>query len=118
MFIALDKLNNQGLKQAIIVVPEKSIGGSFSDEPLATYGFWADWVVKPHWNLCNAPGPDEEKVDASKVKAVGQPKPLGRVHSPRNAPISVKRGNVLSFLVLWRKASSGKSWRGLKAVHS
>lgn len=35
MFIALDKLGNQGLKQAIIVVPERSIGGSFSDEPLA-----------------------------------------------------------------------------------
>lgn len=72
MFIALDKLANQGLKQAIIVVPEKSIGGSFADEPLSTYGFWADWTVKPQWNLCNAPGPDEEKVDASKVKAVGQ----------------------------------------------
>jgi hypothetical protein len=72
MFIALDKLENQGLKQAIIVVPEKSIGGSFADEPLRSYGFWADWVVKPQWNLCNAPGPDEERVDASKVKAVGQ----------------------------------------------
>ena len=72
MFIALDKLHNQGLKQAIIVVPEKSIGGSFADEPLASYGFWADWVVAPQWNLCNAPGPDEERVDPSKVKAVGQ----------------------------------------------
>jgi hypothetical protein len=29
MFIALDKLQNQGLEQAIIVVPEKSIGASF-----------------------------------------------------------------------------------------
>lgn len=72
MFIALDKLHNQGLKQAIIVVPEKSIGGSFADEPLSKYGFWADWTVKPQWNLCNAPGPDEERVDPSKVKAVGQ----------------------------------------------
>ncbi len=72
MFIALDKLHNQGLKQAIIVVPEKSIGGSFSDEPLSKFGFWADWTVKPQWNLCNAPGPDEERVDASKVRAVGQ----------------------------------------------
>jgi hypothetical protein len=72
MFVALDKLHNQGLKQAIIVVPEKSIGGSFADEPLASYGFWADWTVKPQWNLCNAPGPDEERVDPSKVKAVGQ----------------------------------------------
>ena len=31
MFVALDKLQNQGLKQAIIVVPEKSIGASFND---------------------------------------------------------------------------------------
>ena len=38
MFIALDKLHNQGLKQAIIVVPEKAIGASFSDEPLAQLG--------------------------------------------------------------------------------
>lgn len=72
MFIALDKLRNQGVKQAIIAVPEKSIGGSFADEPLSKYGFWADWVVKPQWNLCNAPGPDEERADPSKIKAVGQ----------------------------------------------
>ncbi|MFT3972804.1 MAG: DEAD/DEAH box helicase [Amaricoccus sp.] len=56
MFVALDKLANQGLKQAIIVVPEKSIGASFNDEPLTRYGFWADWHVEPKWNLCNAPG--------------------------------------------------------------
>ena len=53
MFIALDKLQNQGLKQAIIVVPEKSIGSSFNDEPLTKFGFWADWTVAPKWNLCN-----------------------------------------------------------------
>src|SRR6056300_660512 len=45
MFIALDKLQNQGLKQAIIVVPEKSIGSSFANEPLSNFGFWADWHV-------------------------------------------------------------------------
>lgn len=64
MFIALDKLENQGLSQAIIVVPEKSIGASFADEPLSQYGFWADWVVRPQWNLCNAPGTDGGKVNA------------------------------------------------------
>ncbi len=58
MFIALDKLYNQGLKKAIIVVPEKSIGSSFNNEPLTKYGFWADWEVAPQWNLCNAPGDD------------------------------------------------------------
>lgn len=64
MFIALDKLKNQGLKQAIVVVPEKSIGASFSDEPLTKYGFWADWRVEPKWNLCNAPGEDGGKVNS------------------------------------------------------
>jgi superfamily II DNA or RNA helicase len=64
MFIALDKLADQGLKQAIIVVPEKSIGASFNDEPLTKYGFWADWVVAPRWNLCNAPGEDGGKVNS------------------------------------------------------
>jgi hypothetical protein len=67
MFIALDKLAHQGLKQAIIVVPEKSIGSSFHDEPLSESGFWADWRVEPRWNLCNAPGTD----DGGKVNAVG-----------------------------------------------
>lgn len=70
MFIALDKLNNQGLKQAIIVVPERSIGGSFADEPLSQFGFYWDWKVAPQWNLCNAPGVDEPKVAKSKVAAV------------------------------------------------
>ena len=35
MFVALDKLANQKLKQAIIVVPEKAIGASLHDEPLS-----------------------------------------------------------------------------------
>ena len=64
MFIALDKLANQGLKQAIIVVPEKSIGSSFADEPLSKFGFWSDWAVVPKWNLCNAPGTDGGKVNS------------------------------------------------------
>jgi superfamily II DNA or RNA helicase len=64
MFIALDKLHNQGLKQAIIVVPEKSIGSSFADEPLSKFGFWADWKVEPKWNLCNSPGTDGGKVNS------------------------------------------------------
>lgn len=67
MFIALDKLTNQGLKQAIIVVPEKSIGASFHDEPLTKYGFWADWTVALKWNLCDAPGSD----NGGKVNSLG-----------------------------------------------
>jgi len=67
MFIALDKLTNQGVKQAIIVVPEKSIGASFHDEPLSKHGFWADWHVEPKWNLCDAPGND----NGGKVNSLG-----------------------------------------------
>lgn len=72
MFIALDKLHNQGRAKAIIVVPERSIGGSFADEALSKFGFWANWTVKPQWNLCNAPGVDEPRVAKSTVKAVGE----------------------------------------------
>jgi hypothetical protein len=70
MFIALDKLHNQGLRQAIVVVPERSIGGSFADEQLTRHGFHWDWTLAPQWNLCNAPGADEERVAKSKVEAV------------------------------------------------
>lgn len=72
MFIALDKLNNQGLQQAIVVVPERSIGSSFADEPLSQFGFYWDWQVAPQWNLCNAPGSDEPRAAKSKVDAVRQ----------------------------------------------
>lgn len=67
MFIALDKLNNQGIRKAIIVVPEKSIGASFKDEPLTQFGFYWDWTVLPKWNLCNAPGEDGGKVNSVKA---------------------------------------------------
>jgi superfamily II DNA or RNA helicase len=66
MFIALDKLQNQGIKQVIVVVPEKAIGASFNDELLSKFGFWADWRVEPKWNLCNAPGHD----NGGKVKSL------------------------------------------------
>lgn len=68
MFVALDKLHNQGIKQAIIVVPERSIGSSFHDEPLSEHGFWTDWHVAPKWNLCDAPGAE----GGGKVNALGQ----------------------------------------------
>ena len=66
MFIALDKIHNQGIKQAIIVVPEKSIGSSFNDEPLTKFGFYWDWEVPSKWNLCNSPGEDGGKVKSVK----------------------------------------------------
>ncbi|AZV23596.1 DEAD/DEAH box helicase [Mesorhizobium sp. M7A.F.Ce.TU.012.03.2.1] len=81
MFIALDKLHNQGLKQAIIVVPEKSIGASFNDEPLTKFGFWADWIVAPRWNLCNSPGTDGGKVNSVGAFLAGDDKVLVCTHS-------------------------------------
>lgn len=53
MFIALDKLQNQGLKKVVIAVPEKSIGRSFNDTNLTRYGFFADWKVTHYFNLCD-----------------------------------------------------------------
>ena len=67
MFIALDKLENQEIEQAIVAVPERAIGASFNDEPLSDFGFWADWTVAPRWNLCNAPGEDGGKVNSVKA---------------------------------------------------
>ena len=66
MFVALDKLHNQGIAQAIVVVPERTIGASFEDASLSERGFWADWTVRPKWNLCNAPGSEGGKVNAVK----------------------------------------------------
>tara|TARA_Y100001968_G_C19442674_1_gene763433 strand:+ start:1068 stop:3131 length:2064 start_codon:yes stop_codon:yes gene_type:complete len=67
MFIALDKLHNQEIKQAIIVVPERSIGASFHDEPLSLNGFFSDWKVVPKWNLCDSPATEGGKVKAVKA---------------------------------------------------
>lgn len=63
MFIALDKLRNQGIKKAIVAVPEKSIGGSFGNTDLKEYGFFENWSPNSEYNLCTAGG------DKSKVKA-------------------------------------------------
>ncbi len=82
MFVALDKLRHQGLKQAIIAVPEKSIGSSFHDEPLSQFGFEADWHVAPKWNLCDAPGGDNGgKVDAVKTFLASDDKALVCTHA-------------------------------------
>ena len=81
MFIALDKLHNQGLKQAIIVVPEKSIGASFHDEPLTQFGFFADWHVEPKWNLCDALGEDGGKVNSVKAFLEGDDRALVCTHA-------------------------------------
>jgi superfamily II DNA or RNA helicase len=63
MFIALDKLHNQGVKKAIVAVPEKSIGSSFDSTKLSDHGFFTDWVVDDKNNLCT-PGGESSKVKA------------------------------------------------------
>lgn len=63
MFVALDKLYNQGRKKVIVAVPERSIGASFSTTELTTHGFFADWEIKAEHNLCT-PGSSAGKVDA------------------------------------------------------
>lgn len=64
MFIALDKLINQGLSKVIVAVPERSIGSSFKDTDLSKYGFFADWHVEPKNNLTTVGG------ETSKTNAV------------------------------------------------
>ncbi len=81
MFVALDKLHNQGLCKAIIVVPEKAIGSSFNDEALSQFGFWADWEVSPKLNLCNAPGEDGGKVNSVKAFLDGDDRVLVCTHA-------------------------------------
>ena len=54
MFVALDKLKNQGIKKVIVAVPEKSIGSSFSTTDLMRYGFYANWEVSDEFNLCTS----------------------------------------------------------------
>lgn len=96
MFIALDKLANQKLKQAIIVVPEKAIGASFHDEPLSQFGFWADWKVEPKWNLCDAPGPDNGgKIEAVKKFLESEDKTLVCTHATFR--FAVERFGVEAF---------------------
>lgn len=63
MFVALDKLYNQGRKKVIVAVPERSIGASFSSTKLTAHGFFADWEIKPEHNL-SLPGSSIGKVDA------------------------------------------------------
>lgn len=65
MFLALDKMINQGIKKVIVAVPERSIGSSFSHTDLMKDGFFANWEPNDNYNLCT-PGDDGS---SSKVQA-------------------------------------------------
>lgn len=65
MFLALDKLKNQGIEKVIVAVPERSIGSSFSKTELKKDGFFTDWLPNDNYNLCT-PGNETGK---SKIQA-------------------------------------------------
>ena len=67
MFVALDKLVNQGIRKVIVAVPERSIGGSFGITKLSEYGFYADWTYNEQYNLCT-PGLDGSKTKVEAFK--------------------------------------------------
>ena len=65
MFVALYKMAEQGIRKTIVAVPEKSIGGSFKNTELKKFGFFADWLVAPYFNLC---GGEEGVYESRKVE--------------------------------------------------
>lgn len=65
MFVALYKMQHQGIRKTIVSVPEKTIGGSFQNTKLREFGFFADWTVAPYYNLC---GGDNESNKIGRFK--------------------------------------------------
>ena len=61
MFIALDKLVNQGIKKVVVAVPEKSIGRSFKNTNLMSGGFFANWEVPAYFNLTDVKNEQDKK---------------------------------------------------------
>ena len=80
MFIALDKLYNQGIKKVIVAVPERSIGGSFGLTNLKKDGFFTSWEPNPIYNLC-IPGGEKSKVEAFKKFMLNEEKILICTHA-------------------------------------
>ena len=61
MYIALDKLANQGIRKVVVAVPEKSIGRSFKDTNLVNGGFFTNWIVPPYFNLTDVKNEQDKK---------------------------------------------------------
>jgi len=78
MFLALDKLVNQGLKKVIVAVPERSIGGSFGTTDLKSYGFYENWDVNQKYNLCTTED-NKSKVETFKEFLQSDEKILNRL---------------------------------------
>lgn len=75
MFVALDKLEHQGIRKVIVAVPEKSIGRSFKSTALKKFGFFADWEVIQHFNLCDT---EDEREKVKRFKKFLQPHTLAK----------------------------------------
>ena len=61
MFIALDKLESQGIRKVVVAVPEKSIGRSFKNTNLVNNGFFANWEVSTYFNLTDVKNEQDKK---------------------------------------------------------
>ena len=59
MYIALDKLHEQGLRKVVVAVPERTIAASFAPVVLTGRGFDHDWRVEPRNDLCGFAGEDK-----------------------------------------------------------
>ena len=99
MFIALDKLHNQGIKKVIVAVPEKSIGGSFDNTDLTTHGFFVDWTVSPDYNLCT-PGGDRHKVAAFQRFLAGSERVLVCTHATLRFAFEATEENAYDDVLL------------------
>jgi superfamily II DNA or RNA helicase len=61
MFLALDKMHQQGIAKTIVAVPERSIAASFAPTRLSAYGFPYDWELNPRYDLCSSGGESSKR---------------------------------------------------------
>lgn len=100
MFVALDKLINQGIRKVIVAVPERTIGSSFNPTRLTDYGFYADWNPSPEYNLCSG-GTDE---------SIGKVKKFKEFLSNPAATILICTHATLRFA--WKEINNSEAFNG------
>ena len=100
MYVALDKLINQGIKKVIVAVPERTIGSSFRPTKLTDGGFYADWNPQQEYNLCFG-GIDE---------SVGKVKKFKEFLSNPGADILICTHATLRFA--WKSINNAEAFNG------
>ncbi len=100
MYVALDKLINQGIKKVIVAVPERTIGSSFRPTKLTDGGFYADWNPQQEYNLCFG-GTDE---------SVGKVKKFKEFLSNPGADILICTHATLRFA--WKSINNAEAFNG------